>query len=285
MADMQSNNPENANIFFFGFDANLNRINVFGNNPLLYDPVSDIIAPQYSSQSNVIISGASKLQSDNFISGKRGWRIDSIGDIETGSVIFNREFVFTSFESLDGFVTVVSSGSSLNVRLGSLRFATGAGLGQRVQIVNDNLSIHPLRLLLKDSFFETVLAIPTLTGDAYISLFGVGDLLSGDTGSMRGYGFRVYNGALSGLYVDGSTESTIFISGITLGNSNVYVAKNSVINKTINYFVNGELRASLPTNFSAGQPETRFSYDIRNTGTVNREMYVNHATFAQDQST
>ena len=286
MTNLPLEQSETPDIYSFGFDKSLYReiqASSSDRNPLIYHAVEDVIAPMFASQNRVVISGSSSLQSESYQPGVRGWKIGASGVLEVGSVNFNRETVFTFFDSLDGFSQVVSSGASLIVRLGSLRFATGAGASQQSGIYNDNLSILPLKPLLKNSYFQTVLHIPLLTGDPYIADFGVGDLTSGDSGTMRGYGFKVYNDVVTGFYIDGTTQSTVQITNISVNQPNVYLAENDVNKKEIRYHVNGELKTVINTNYGTGQPETRFTYRIRNTGTITREMYVNNALFAQDR--
>ena len=224
------------------------------------------------------------IQSVNFVPNSRGWRIDGEGNIEAGSILFNRQFVMTFFESLDGWTTLVT-GSGLNtLDLGSLYLKTGATINSTAGVVNDNLSILPLDFQNKDSLFETLLQIPTQTGPAYTAYFALGNIQAGDS-TVQGYGFKVVNDTLSALVVISGVESLTTITGITVSSSNVYLAINKAAEKKVQFYVNGVLRTTINTTYGAGASaiEDRFYFYLKITvGSSNKEMYINHAIFAQD---
>ena len=167
--------------------------------------------------------------------------------------------------------------------MGSLYLRTGSTINSKAGISNDNLSIFPLDFQSKNSIFETVLAIPTLTGSNFDSYFAVGQILVGDN-TDQGYGFRITNDVLYAFVEVDGVQTTSTITGITLGNANAYLVRNNASTNTVTFYVNGVLKATLTANYGVGASliEERFLFYITNTVATSREMYVNHAIFAQD---
>ena len=204
------------------------------------------------------------------------------GYVEISGLLFpNRHYVMTYFESITGWTSLILGSGANTARLGSLYLKTGLTINSRAGIANDNLSVVIMNFINKDSVFVTTLAIPTLTGSAFDSYFGVGELLAGGE-TDQGYGFRVLNDVLYSYVEVAGVQVTTPITGITLGNSNVYSAKNNTSKRIVTFYVNGELKTSMGANFGLGANETRFVFYITNTAASNREVYINHAIYAQN---
>lgn len=272
--------PEQQDVFAYGFDRFLNREPASVGSA--YSAVTDPTAPAYGSQSLVALQGSSIIRSGNYVAGQRGYQIDSNGDFEIGNIIFNRDVVMSWFESMDGW-TVASGGSgTLGIRLGSAYFSTGATTNSFVSIQNDNLTAAPCRFFTKDSMFNMTVEIPKLTGSAYIAQFGVGDMVD-DLTIAEGYGFKIYNDVLTAMTWVAGVETTAVISGIEIGNSNTYLAKNDVKAREVRFYVNRQLVATRPVVFTNQMTECRFSIKMRNTTTASRELQAVNAVFAQDK--
>lgn len=234
--------------------------------------------------SDLLKSGSLFLSSPDIVSS--GVKIDAggaqlQGRIELSNFFTGRQIISTSFESLDGLtVDTIGSGSTV-ARLGSLYMFTGSTSTSNTEVTNGDLSVLPLKFGSLDSTAEFGLAIPLLTGSAYKAFWGVGTIFATD-GTGRGYGFKADSDTLYALRRDVDGEVLVAITGITLGNFNVYRAVNSVVNKKIEYFVNGVLKAAILANFDTQSTETRFYLSIENQAAANREIYVAYATFAQE---
>jgi len=252
-------------------------------------------------QSNIVnapggsVMGGGSVSSTNFVTGVSGsgWNLDATGNIEandgtfrgtleTDSIFFKRQFIYTCFESLDGWETDVVGTGAVTVNLGSLYLKTGATNNSSILVANRNLSVLPLKIGEKSSLVEYGLVIPILTGDNYTAYFGVGDLNGALGGDGESYGFKVVNDTLYALYSVVAGETLTEITGVTLSDFNVYRTVYDFSKKLLSFYVNGILKTTISTAYPVVSIEGRFVMSIKCTDSVNREMYVAYATFAQD---
>lgn len=297
------NTQPKYSVLDLGFDKSLVKVSVDGDlelsTPELANVFTSGVTPknllagellEFVDTGQAGVSGLGDLGSDiRFWAGESfnnrklaPFRINQFGEVELSSLNFTRQFVMSFFESLDGWTSLVGGSGVNTVGLGNLYLRTGATINSKAGIANDNLTIFPLNLQNKNSFFGTVLSIPLLTGSNFDSYFAIGELLVGDD-TDEGYGFRVTNDVLYAFVEISGVQTTDTITGITLGNVNTYLARNDASANLVTFYVNGILRATLSANYNGGgSDKSRFLFYITNTVATNREMYINHAIFAQD---
>ncbi len=274
------------NILELGFDKTLTRgvqQNVADAPPELKNVITDGLTPKNitSGELGAKVSNVSgHLQSEGFVSGVIGWKIDAKGNSEFGGISFNRQFVPTWFESLDGWVqTIVGSGVAY-AGLGGAGLHTGTTINSSIVIeaVTSGGASNELNFDSKNPYFETYVSLDSLTNQ--IAYFGAGTVAQ--AASQNGFGFKIVNNTLSAVSSKAGVETLTTITGITLTNMNRYQAFMDSTNSIITYYVNGELVATHTTNIPTGRNGYLLSYSIKNTVVGNKILILRSAIFAQD---
>jgi len=216
------------------------------------------------------------------------FKVDMDGFLWVKHLSFLRTWLYTFFESLDGWYTqeVIGSGV-ITLRLGSLYLCTGATINSKVRIFNNELSAGGITSGT-NSVFETSFEVQSLAQSAAEIIAGVGDagtFWGEDDGTASAYGFKVVNGVLKAFSCknDGTNklETTQDISGVTLTSFNNYRAVY-IANTKVDYYVNGELKATITTNLPIENLDCNFIFGITNTEASNKEFYTNYGLFSQD---
>ena len=201
------------------------------------------------------------------------------GDIIVGSLTFNKQFIYTSFESADGW----GHGADLTPLLGGANMQTGGTINTK-RYINDEITGGQGVFATKNPFFQAGVEFSSNTDQEIY--FGCGDLHLGD-GTEEGLGFKITNGTLYALHTksDGATatEYTTEITGITIRDTNHYKAVYDYDASKIYFYVNGTLRATHTTNLpTLNNYPILMSFSIENTIAANKAIFLKYALFGQD---
>lgn len=197
-------------------------------------------------------------------------------DVILNTLFYLKQYVYTAFESADGWV----NGGDLGVSLGGSIIQTGGTINTE-KYISDEIFGAPNEVDYdnKNPYFQCALATSSITNQLIV--FGVGGL-SPAQDPRYGFGFRIENGELQAIVVKNNFVDYFVISGITLTNINDYRAVMDSGNN-IKYYVNGVLRAT----HSSGLPDVNdpvlLEFYIKNLEAANKALYLRYALFSQDR--
>ncbi len=204
------------------------------------------------------------------------------GILTATSIYYTSQYVYTGFESLDGWSTGTTGGSQTPL-LGGANLQTGATINN-YSFIDDEItgSVNEIDFGNKNSYFQTAIAVSSITNQTIY--FGSGPLHAGD-GTEQGYGFKIVNGTLYAINTetDGGSaiENTTEITGITLTNHNVYRAVFTT-GTNVKFYANDVLKATHTGNLPYFTDPILMSFYIKTAENANKILYMRYALISQD---
>lgn len=221
-----------------------------------------------------------QIQSPNYITGTSGWKIANDGTAEFGNVLisgmsFSKQFVFSFFESLDGW----SSGAAgATVALGGTIMQTTTTINtERLLYAEPLATQNRVSYSSKSPEFSCGLIFGNSTNQTIY--FGMGMLNPGYPAF--GLGFKNLDGTIYAMSVDNDNQTLTEITG--LSGFNVYRVKLDSTNQEAKFFVNNELKATHITNIPTSDDPVTMSFYITNTAAANKSIVITFASFQQDR--
>lgn len=232
-----------------------------------------------------ILGNVGQMRSRNPESGKGGFRIKGSGEVEIGKFFFNRENVFSFFESFDGWNT--GGTGTATPLLGGARLQT-TNVTNREVYANNEPALFALGYGSKNPSLEMYIALSATTNQT--AYWGMGSLTAAGNfdGTEEGVGFKVSGSTLTAVSVqsDGATasETNTTITGITLGSFNRYQVIIDSLHSIYKFYVNGNLVATHTgsDNIPDSNGAIMFELYITTTEAVNKVLYARSALFSQD---
>ena len=230
-----------------------------------------------------ILGTRGTFKSQNPDSGKGGFKFGANGAIDVGKLFFNRQFIMTFFESLDGWTTTLVGSGAATPRLGSATLS-GPILDDEAEIVSKaGSTAFVINWDSKNPMFESYV---DLSASSNITVrFGIGDLSALDSGgTTEGFGFKYTGGVLSALSLDDGVESLTTITGITVTNVNRYSAIMDSSNKSIKFYINGNHVATHDSGdeLPDGTSSVLLSFYYKNNTSTIKFIGLHNTIFAQD---
>jgi len=218
------------------------------------------------------------LQSPNFKIGVEGWKIDKDGNIIAGSIFYNKNFIHTTFESLDGWTSETVGTGAKTLVFNHLGLSTGANNGSSINLYIDITLVPTFSVsMAKNPSFQTNVKLSATTEQTAFWIYGYN--------TEDSFGFRVDNGTLSAYYTKTGNEYTSTISGITLTDLNEYKAiLTSGVD--IKFYVNNILQYTATTiiNLPSSTSVNRlFEYWISNDEASNKVLYTKYLIINEDK--
>jgi len=200
---------------------------------------------------------------------------DKIADfsIDLKKMVADQFMLMTCFESLDGWNGIDGEvGYDVTSSIFGVLMSTDGDDGDYVYLATESDATEPVINFDKNSFFQTsVRFLYTTSQTAYL-------VLGEDT---EGYGFKVSNGTLYAIHINGAGEVTTEITGITLINYNIYRAILDVSAGEIYFYVNGVLKATHDANLPTGTTTFVFTYYLETNMAEVRYMWVRELMISQ----
>ena len=267
MSILTSSDPK-YNVLDLGFDRSLVKINKPDNVDIVFTP------EMRSSFSEGIVP-------KTITSGKVPAILDVNGLLTVGGIIYSKQYVYTNFESADGW----TGGANLDARLGGSAIHVPNVSGSKEEINAEIFGGGGVFYTTKNPGFQCGLECSATTNQTIY--FGVGDLNIGD-GTENGFGFKIANGTLYALHTESdgvtSTERLDEITGITLTDSNNYKALY-ISNSKIEFYVNNILMLTQTTNLLVSGNDddpVLMSFSVKTLENAAKAIYLRYALFFQD---
>lgn len=197
------------------------------------------------------------------------------GSISLKKLVNDKFVVIPSFESLDGWDVVGLATAGV---FGARVYTTNVANNESFLWFEGGASTVELKPA-KDPFFQTTVILgATTTQEAF---WGCGT----EPGNLDrdSFGFKVVNNTLSARWTDGAGEHTQAIAGITLTDNNVYRCELNSTDSEIYFYVNGTLKYTATVNFPSTDNDFIFTYWIKTTDTVVRNLRIIDCMWMQDR--
>jgi len=201
-------------------------------------------------------------------------KLDLKSDIIVDAIFYNKRYIYTAFESLDGWVQSKSGTGNIAPNLGEFYLDTGSTISSIADVHCESFQEGTAINFAKNPYFQTAIRLSAITNQTIYITNGSYDL--------DGFGFKISNGTLYSLHIKDGTEYTTEITGITLTNWNTYkVSYTSGTN--IKFYVNDVLKVTATTNLPvATDVLERFRYSITNTAAERKYLFAQYLLLNQD---
>ncbi len=186
------------------------------------------------------------LQSGNFVTGSKGWRLEATGDAEFRNAIIrgnlerNDFYWMTIFESLDGYDIALATIGAVSVTLETAATTSSQAKAIKNPILNFNGLTWD-----KDRKIRTKVRFFTNTNQSIW-------LISGDISTARHIGFKVLDGVLYGTVADGTTESTLNCGSVSTSGNGVSLETRFETGVGAEFFVDDISKGTITTNLPSG---------------------------------
>lgn len=184
-------------------------------------------------------------------------------------IAFDRRIFDYYFNTLDG--VSVTGGVELNTS-GVLLIATSGALNnqQMFQILNDDVNFYSASMA-KYPVFEISLVLPAITTQQLY-------IINGSDSDWSGFGFKIVNATLYGVYFDSSNSEHTTNLGSVSANTIYRLRAEYSSDGTIYWFVGGtQVGSVVPTSLS--DPQAFFTILVKATSAVVRYAYFSSFHF------
>lgn len=197
------------------------------------------------------------------------------GDISANILLYLKEVIQTSFESLDGWYEVTTG--SIGLGLGHVNLLTNAVLNGYALIHADVIYDGDGINFWKNPYFQTMVRLMENTEQFAYFIMG---------GDMDGFGFKIVNGDLFTRHYSGGDEyATDISSGIDITAWHEYrvVLKIGV---SLKFYVDGVLKNTVTANLPTGNEDEYlewFRYYIKTNAAAAKRMIIKNLLMVQDR--
>lgn len=202
------------------------------------------------------------------------------GEIAQRKLRDDSYFIFTAFESLDGWEKDIDAGGAAVAGLLATSLYTGNVANKTAQIRAFSFSGSGVVNFGKNPFFQTSLKFNSdTTQEAH---FGSGDYDPGVEES-KWFGFDIVDGTLYAASIEAGVRGRTEITGIDFTAVHVYRADYNSAENEIYYFVDGVLKATRTTNLPTGIWDPVFGYYIKTTAAAERWVLLQDLLWSQEK--
>lgn len=179
----------------------------------------------------------------------------SIADLASGGAPrFSMGDMFTN----SGRYVASGSGGSISFGNSGLFMSFTTSLVDHGRLMRLNGATSTGVFFDNNPIFNAILEVqaqPSGAGEIYFGLGEISSSTSGHTFTQKHIGFKiVWSGGtatVSGTVADGTTESTVALSGVTVTNQNYYSAVCDSAGGSVEFFVNGVSKGTVSANYPA----------------------------------
>lgn len=197
--------------------------------------------------------------------------------VDTSKLSADKRLIFTSFESIDGWVQVVVGGGAAYLLMSETQVYSGNTLNDLCEMYIDSPDFGSL--VYRYPRFQIIARASNLYGEKYLVSHG---RPYGATGYV--FGFKIVDSTLYAVHWKSGEEYTEEITGITVTHRHVYTAQQ-FRNEKIEYWVDGVLKKTITTNLSQTESANRYILLVSSKhlgGASGSGIFVYQALFQED---
>ena len=200
------------------------------------------------------------------------------GSISLKKLMSDHILIHSVFESLDGW-NDVAGGGTINCMIMGTNIRTDSATNAEGDLYIDSNDAGILLDAAKNPFFQTTVQMNSVVAvEAFIV---AGDKYSGAQDDS--FGFYIHDAALYAYWTRSGTKHEEAIAGITTTNINIYRAWCNASDSEIYFYVNGILKYTATTSFPLLTTSRFFTYNIKTTENVVKQMTILDFLFEQDR--
>lgn len=192
------------------------------------------------------------IQSANYVSGSKGWKLDSFGNIKVNSLERRDFHLFTIFESLDGYSKTFVGAGTVTLGYQHWEAVTGTNSGDNCVVIKEFAAAFNAFTWNKDQKIK--LGINPVSGNAgYGGILGIG-LCDGSAGEHIGFYFSGNDASQYTLNTSVSNGASTTTLSLGIFNYGTYITLEAVYksNTKVDYYVNGVLTITVTTTLPTG---------------------------------
>lgn len=256
----------------------------------MIDASPNVIAAKTWEQTVASTDGSSKIgigqaevaratQSPNFIDGKSGWRLNpngivDIAELNIGNLYPYKQTFASYFESIDGWQKT----GGINYSASScMLYTTGTIDTERYMYAESYSSALEVNFQTKNPTLTTGMVFEDNTDQQIFFGLGVYPVDS------YAAGFIVTDNSMDAITVDNGSYTTTNVGTIDLNQLNIYKIVTDSPAQKIAFYINNRLVAVHTTNIPSIPNPISVGYRIKNTASVNKQMYISFCHFQQDR--
>ncbi len=286
-----TNSEQSYNISDLGFDKNLIKGGSPTDTPEMENVIISGVAPKNiisgeisaklgGSLDDVFKTDSQGIYLGNSVFSSAPFSVDMEGNVIAnkllvGGMSYSKQFVFSFFESLDGW----SSGAAgATVALGGTIMQTTATINtERLLYAEPLATQNRVGYSSKNPEFSCGLIFGNSTDQTIY--FGMGNL--DPNAPAFGLGFKNLDGTISAMSVDDNNQTLTQITG--LSGFNVFRVKLDSSAQEAKFYVNNTLKATHTVNIPTSDDPVTMSFYIKNTVAANKSIVITFVSFQQDR--
>jgi len=195
------------------------------------------------------------------------------GQVDFAKLSSDSLMLISCFESLDGWQYDMDGSGGKILSTFYTKIYSGSVNGNWTSYWIPGASGYPICDFSKKMLFQTTLRLGSSSSQEMYLQCGIG----------KWFGFHIVNGNLYANVYNGSTETEVQISGITLTDDHVYRVIFDPSVPAFYYYVDGILKATISTGLPTGNAYDGPFYYIKTSSNAQRYFIVHDVLFSRDR--